>query len=179
MASWRPACPLCRQREVKSNEPDADNPGMGRPPRAFANTMVLTCLLWLAACGGGGDDVLPFEPVAQVALAANAEPASTAKASDASRADQVEASLHETADQLDLAFQDDGCGMTQETLQQLFEPFFTTKDAGQGTGLGLSLTRKIIESHSGSISASSPGVGQGSTFRVRLPRAAAAATRAA
>ena len=88
-------------------------------------------------------------------------------------------SLHETADQLDLAFQDDGCGMTQETLQQLFEPFFTTKDAGQGTGLGLSLTRKIIESHSGSISASSPGVGQGSTFRVRLPRAAAAATRAA
>ena len=88
-------------------------------------------------------------------------------------------SLYETADQLDLAFQDDGCGMTQETLQQLFEPFFTTKDAGQGTGLGLSLTRKIIESHSGSISASSPGVGQGSTFRVRLPRAAAAATRAA
>lgn len=87
--------------------------------------------------------------------------------------------LHETADQLDLAFQDDGCGMTQETLQQLFEPFFTTKDAGQGTGLGLSLTRKIIESHGGSISASSPGVGQGSTFRVRLPRAAAADTRAA
>jgi len=88
-------------------------------------------------------------------------------------------SLSETSDQLDLAFQDDGCGMTPETLQQLFEPFFTTKDAGQGTGLGLSLTRKIIESHSGSISASSPGVGQGSTFRVRLPRAASTTTRAA
>lgn len=87
-------------------------------------------------------------------------------------------SLNETADQIDLAFQDDGCGMTPETLQKLFEPFFTTKDAGQGTGLGLSLTRKIIESHGGSIAASSPGVGQGSTFRVRLPRTAAA-TRAA
>lgn len=88
-------------------------------------------------------------------------------------------SLNETADQVDLAFQDDGCGMTPETLQQLFEPFFTTKDAGQGTGLGLSLTRKIIESHDGSISASSDGAGQGSTFRVRLPRAATASGRAA
>ena len=88
-------------------------------------------------------------------------------------------SLNETADQVDLSFQDDGCGMTPETLQQLFEPFFTTKDAGQGTGLGLSLTRKIIESHDGSISANSAGPGQGSTFRVRLPRAATACVRAA
>ena len=87
-------------------------------------------------------------------------------------------SLTESADQIDLAFQDDGCGMAPETLQKLFEPFFTTKDAGQGTGLGLSLTRKIIESHGGTIAASSPGIGQGSTFRVRLPRATAA-TRAA
>ncbi len=88
-------------------------------------------------------------------------------------------SLSETADQVDLAFQDDGCGMTPETLQQLFEPFFTTKDAGQGTGLGLSLTRKIIESHDGSISANSEGPGHGSTFRVRLPRAATPSVRAA
>ena len=88
-------------------------------------------------------------------------------------------SLDETADEVDLVFQDDGCGMTPETHQQLFEPFFTTKDVGQGTGLGLSLTRKIVESHAGSISASSPGPGLGSTFRVRLPRGAAASVRAA
>lgn len=88
-------------------------------------------------------------------------------------------SLDETADEVDLAFQDDGCGMSPETLQQLFEPFFTTKDAGQGTGLGLSLTRKIIESHAGSISASSPGPGLGSTFRVRLPRESTAQLNAA
>ena len=88
-------------------------------------------------------------------------------------------SLDETADEVDLAFQDDGCGMTPETHQQLFEPFFTTKDVGQGTGLGLSLTRKIVESHAGSISASSPGPGLGSTFRVRLPRGSAANVRAA
>lgn len=79
-------------------------------------------------------------------------------------------SLTETIDQLDLTFQDDGSGMAPETLSQLFEPFFTTKEVGQGTGLGLSLTRRIVESHHGSISASSPGIGQGSTFRVRLPR---------
>ncbi len=88
-------------------------------------------------------------------------------------------SLDETSDEVDLAFQDDGCGMTPETHQKLFEPFFTTKDVGQGTGLGLSLTRKIVESHDGSISASSPGPGLGSTFRVRLPRGAAAHVRAA
>ena len=87
--------------------------------------------------------------------------------------------LDETAEEVDLAFQDDGCGMAPETLQQLFEPFFTTKDVGQGTGLGLSLTRKIIESHAGSISASSPGPGMGSIFRVRLPRESAAQMRAA
>ncbi len=88
-------------------------------------------------------------------------------------------SLNETVDEVDLAFQDDGCGMTSETLQQLFEPFFTTKDVGLGTGLGLSLTRKIIESHAGSISAHSAGPGLGSTFRVRLPRESAAQLRAA
>ena len=86
--------------------------------------------------------------------------------------------LNETADQIDLAFQDDGCGMAPETLQKLFEPFFTTKDAGQGTGLGLSLTRKIIESHGGTIAASSSGVGHGSTFRVRLPRSASSSRAA-
>jgi two-component system, NtrC family, sensor kinase len=88
-------------------------------------------------------------------------------------------SLDETADEVDLAFHDDGCGMTPETHQKLFEPFFTTKDVGQGTGLGLSLTRKIVESHAGSISASSPGLGLGSTFRVRLPRGSNASVRAA
>ncbi len=88
-------------------------------------------------------------------------------------------SLDGTADEVDLAFEDDGCGMTPEIHQKLFEPFFTTKDVGQGTGLGLSLTRKIVESHAGSISASSPGLGRGSTFRVRLPRGSAAMARAA
>ena len=53
--------------EVKSHEPGADISGMRRPTRAIASTMLLTCLLWLAACGGGGDDAMPFEAPTQVA----------------------------------------------------------------------------------------------------------------
>lgn len=86
--------------------------------------------------------------------------------------------LSETVDQLDLTFTDDGIGMTPETLQKLFDPFFTTKEVGQGTGLGLSFAQKIVDSHGGTISATSEGPGKGSTFRIRLPRGIAA-TRAA
>jgi signal transduction histidine kinase len=61
----------------------------------------------------------------------------------------------------------------------MFEPFFTSKQAGQGTGLGLSISHRIISQHGGTISASSPGVGQGTTFAVRLPRRATAQRAAA
>lgn len=83
-------------------------------------------------------------------------------------------SLSETVDQVDMTFKDDGIGMTPETLQKLFDPFFTTKEVGQGTGLGLSFAQKIVESHGGTISATSDGPGKGSTFRIRLPRGVAA-----
>ncbi|MEC9009200.1 MAG: ATP-binding protein, partial [Planctomycetota bacterium] len=67
-------------------------------------------------------------------------------------------------------FADDGCGMTSETIENLFEPFFTTKSTGKGTGLGLSISHRIISDHGGTIEASSDGVGQGSQFRLQLPR---------
>ncbi len=78
--------------------------------------------------------------------------------------------LVESTDQVEILFEDTGCGMTPEILENLFDPFFTTKEVGQGTGLGLSLTRKMIESHGGTIGASSEGLGKGSKFRVRLPK---------
>jgi signal transduction histidine kinase len=53
-------------------------------------------------------------------------------------------------------------------MKRLFEPFFTTKAPGEGTGLGLSLARKIVLAHGGSIDVSSE-LGVGSTFTVRLP----------
>ena len=61
---------------------------------------------------------------------------------------------------------DNGRGIAPEALPNIFRPFFTTK--GQGTGLGLSLARRIIESHGGKIEASS-APGEGTEFKVWLP----------
>ena len=63
---------------------------------------------------------------------------------------------------------DTGCGMTAEVRERIFDAFFTTKPAGEGTGLGLDIVRKIIEKHGGRIFVSSE-VGRGSTFTVSLP----------
>jgi signal transduction histidine kinase len=71
-------------------------------------------------------------------------------------------------DRVVLAVRDTGVGMTPETRARLFTPFFTTKAPGQGTGLGLSVTRRIVESHGGRIEVdTAPGVG--TAFEVRLP----------
>jgi len=69
----------------------------------------------------------------------------------------------------ELTFDDDGCGMEPDVLEHVFEPFFTRRRSGQGTGLGLSITYRIVAEHGGEIHAESPGAGQGSPFRVRLP----------
>ncbi|MBE2249927.1 MAG: HAMP domain-containing protein [Myxococcus sp.] len=62
---------------------------------------------------------------------------------------------------------DTGPGIPPEVMQNLFKPFFTTKRRGLGTGLGLSVSRSIIEAHKGTLTAeSAPG---GATFIVRLP----------
>jgi signal transduction histidine kinase len=61
---------------------------------------------------------------------------------------------------------DTGPGIATETMSQIFRPFFTTK--GHGTGLGLSLAKRIVEDHGGQLEVASK-VGQGSTFSVLLP----------
>lgn len=67
---------------------------------------------------------------------------------------------------------DTGCGMDDATLARIFEPFFTTKR--RGMGLGLSISRRIVEAHGGHLSARSiPG--SGTTFRMSLPLEGSAA----
>lgn len=64
-------------------------------------------------------------------------------------------------------FTDSGCGIAPEIREKIFEPFFTTKPAGEGSGLGLDIVRKIIEQHQGKIQLDSePGR---TTFGVWLP----------
>lgn len=63
---------------------------------------------------------------------------------------------------------DTGPGIPEENLPRIFEPFFTTKEEGKGTGLGLSLGYRIVETHGGSISASSR-LGEGTTFHIEFP----------
>jgi signal transduction histidine kinase len=64
--------------------------------------------------------------------------------------------------------EDAGEGIAKENLSKIFEPFFTTKKEGQGTGLGLSLAKKIIEEYGGEISVTST-LGAGAQFTVKLP----------
>jgi len=75
---------------------------------------------------------------------------------------------------IEVEFKDTGCGISEENLKKLFTPLFTTK--ARGIGLGLAVSKNIIEAHEGSIEVESPSTGlrtgeggQGTTFRVKLP----------
>jgi len=67
-----------------------------------------------------------------------------------------------------LEVEDNGCGMSEETLKRLFDPFFTTKFTGRG--LGMSAVMGIIRTHSGALFVESEP-GKGTTFRVMFPAA--------
>lgn len=67
---------------------------------------------------------------------------------------------------------DNGCGMSPAVQARIWKPYFTTKGE-EGTGLGLDICRKLIDSHGGRIAFSSVA-GKGTTFEIRLPLAATA-----
>jgi PAS domain S-box-containing protein len=67
-----------------------------------------------------------------------------------------------------LSVQDNGCGMSKETLDKIFDPFFTTKSINEGTGMGLSTVLGIVEQHNGLIQVqSSPK--EGTIFKLFFP----------
>jgi PAS domain S-box-containing protein len=69
---------------------------------------------------------------------------------------------------VELAIRDSGRGMDEKTLSRIFEPYFTTRAQGEGTGIGLAVTRGIVHKHDGFIQVESVP-GQGSVFYIYLP----------
>ena len=69
---------------------------------------------------------------------------------------------------VDVRVADTGQGIPPDQISKIFDPYFTTKQGKSGTGLGLYITKKVIEDHSGSIKVeSTPNVG--TTITIRLP----------
>ncbi len=65
---------------------------------------------------------------------------------------------------------DSGPGVPVELREEIFAPFFSTKERGVGTGLGLSVCRKLVEAHGGTLTLADSPLG-GATFRLEFPAA--------
>jgi two-component system, NtrC family, sensor kinase len=83
----------------------------------------------------------------------------------------------DSSPQVQLEVKDDGTGIPPELMSQMFEPFFTTKERGHGLGLGLAISRMIVERHQGRIDVQSEP-GRGTTFTITLPLDSAVTTMA-
>jgi two-component system, NtrC family, sensor kinase len=79
-------------------------------------------------------------------------------------------SWEEDSDTMGVSIQDNGSGMSEETIRNIFDPFFTTKRKG-GTGLGLAITYGIVKKMGGEIKVTSKQ-GEGTIFTVYLPKKA-------
>ena len=91
-------------------------------------------------------------------------------------ADALRSARHDKRSNIEIAFTDNGTGVTD--TERIFDPFYTTKQAGKGTGLGLSICYGIVRAHGGEILCWNNEDGPGSTFIVRVPVATEAAPAA-
>jgi signal transduction histidine kinase len=66
-----------------------------------------------------------------------------------------------------ISVSDTGNGIPDELLTRIFDPFFSTKGVGEGTGLGLTVSKAIVEQHKGELTVDSSE--KGTTFTVRIP----------
>lgn len=76
------------------------------------------------------------------------------------------------ADDIEIIFADDGAGMTPDVQRQAFDPFFTTRRNEGGTGLGLHIVYNLVTQQLGGRMMLESRVGQGTTFRIIMPRIA-------
>jgi signal transduction histidine kinase len=89
------------------------------------------------------------------------------------RGGRVQLSLTQQESIAEISVADSGIGIAEEALERVFLLFAQEQVSGlsgtSGLGIGLALTRKLVEMHGGTITATSDGAGRGSTFRIRLP----------
>lgn len=81
---------------------------------------------------------------------------------------QISIRTHADNEYVYISVSDNGKGMPPSVLKQVFEPFFTTKAAGEGTGLGMAISKQIMEQHGGDIVVDSTE-GVGTQFTLMLP----------
>ena len=87
----------------------------------------------------------------------------------------LKASTANLGDRVEIRIRDNGTGIPADVKERMFSPFFTTKPAGEGTGLGLSLSHDIVvKQHAGTITVDTKP-GEFTEFRIVLPRAASLA----
>ena len=81
---------------------------------------------------------------------------------------EIHIKTEQAGDRVIISIRDSGCGIREEDLPKIFDPFFTTKEVGKGTGLGMTITYKIIQNHRGKIKVKS-SVGSGTEISITLP----------
>jgi signal transduction histidine kinase len=81
----------------------------------------------------------------------------------------VTIAIEDVDDSCKITVSDTGPGIPREHLDKIFEPFFSTKSPGQGSGLGLFVSRGIVEKLGGTIEVASK-IGQGASFCIRMPK---------
>lgn len=83
---------------------------------------------------------------------------------------ELKVSVKNVDNNFQITISDNGEGISEEVKKNMFSPFFTTKPAGEGTGLGMSMTYDIVKKHGGEIELLSD-YGHGATFIISLPKA--------
>jgi signal transduction histidine kinase len=132
----------------------------GVSPMAVQNGVQLDCEICDDPCTLLGESVQITRAIQNVII--NALQASAEKKG------KVAVSCERKDFYVDVRVQDTGYGITPAQMAKIFDPYFTTKQGKSGTGLGLYITKKVLEDHNGSIKVdSTPQVG--STFTIRLP----------
>ena len=132
----------------------------GVGPMAVQNGVDLKCNICDDTCTLLGDSVQMTRAIQNVII--NALQASTEKKGS------VTVSCLRKDFYVDVRIEDAGYGITPAQMAKIFDPYFTTKQGKSGTGLGLYITKKVVEDHNGSIKVdSTPQIG--TSFTIRLP----------